>query len=226
MYVKRDMLKKTNSVFLGTFLWMFFGLLTTAITAVFLQTHGFVNSVLSNSLLFKIILFAQLILMFVFSFAFKKLNTSAITSMFFAYSVMNGVTISIVLSIYRISSILSVLSGTTGLFLLLAVYGYLTKKDISSWHSIFFVGLIAVIISSFINIFLKSTGFEILISAISLLIFCGFTIYDIDRIKQTELFNTLKNENIARARIYFAMSLYLDFIGIFLNLLSITGKKK
>ena len=136
------------------------------------------------------------------------------------YSIVTGVTFSTIFITFEMSSIIMVFLITALLFGLLAAYGYFTKRDVTKIGNMLFVALIAIIIISIINIFLRNSSIELGISIISVIIFMGYVIYDMNNIKY--LLSSLDDD---KASVYGAFQLYLDFINIFIRLLELFGKK-
>ncbi len=211
-----------NKVFQKTFLWMFLGLLGTAIVAWYTYSSGLISNLIGEST-FAIALIVELVVVLLFTFLFKKLPATIVGILFFVYSMVNGVTLSVIFYTYDLTSIIWAFVATTGLFGGLSLYGYITKKDLSKFGTILFIGLIMGILVSIINLFLKNDIIYIIIDWAILAIFCGITIYDINKIKALA-----ENENMDenKIHIYGAMQLYLDFINLFLRILSIFAKRK
>jgi FtsH-binding integral membrane protein len=137
------------------------------------------------------------------------------------FAALMGLSFATIFVVYNIGSIVSAFMGAAILFSVMSVYGYFTKKDLSGLGSLLFVGLIAIIIASIINIFIGSTVFQMVISAIAIIIFLGLTAYDTQQIRQEV---SVENDGIAEIR--GALSLYLNFINLFLSLLQLFGEKK
>ncbi|MCI8965435.1 MAG: Bax inhibitor-1/YccA family protein [Clostridia bacterium] len=211
-----------KNVLAKTFLWMFLGILGTAIVAVFTYTSGLAESFVFNGT-YALICIAELAVVLIFSLLFRKLSPTAVTVLFFAYAMISGVTLSTIFYIYELSSIVIALFGSAGVFGALAYAGYKTDKDISSMGNILMIGLIVGLILSIINIFMASTMLEIVLNWAILAIFLGFTLYDMNKIKMILSSNEYEEDKVA---IYGAMELYLDFINIFLRILAIFGKHR
>ena len=211
-----------KNVLAKTILWMFLGILGTAIVAVFTYTSGLAESFVFNGT-YALICIAELAVVLIFSLLFRKLSPTAVTVLFFAYAMISGVTLSTIFYIYELSSIVIALFGSAGVFGALAYAGYKTDKDISSMGNILMIGLIVGLILSIINIFMASTMLEIVLNWAILAIFLGFTLYDMNKIKMILSSNEYEEDKVA---IYGAMELYLDFINIFLRILAIFGKHR
>ena len=212
-----------NKIFGKTFLWMFLGLLGSAIIAWYTYSSGlFVDIILGGY--FNTLLILELVAVLVFSFLFRKLPPVAVGILYFVYAMLNGVTLSTIFVVFELSSIIYLFIISAFVFVALGFLGYRTNQDLSSWRPYITVFLIAGILLSVINVFiLKSPGFDLVIDWLILALFCGVTIYDINKIKLLQEEPNIDQEKI---HIYCAMNLYLDFINIFLRILSIFGKRR
>lgn len=212
-----------NKLFGKTFFWMFLGLLGSGIVAWYTYSSGlFINIVVEGY--FNALLIVELLAVLLFSFLFRKLPPVVVGILYFVYSMLNGVTMSTIFAVYELSSITYLFVIAALLFGALAFIGYKTDKDLSSWGPYITVFLIAGILLSVINLFfIKSSGFDLILDWLILALFFGVTIYDINKIKLLQSDSTVNQEKI---HIYCAMQLYLDFINIFLRMLSIFGKRK
>lgn len=211
-----------KNVLAKTFLWMFLGVLGTAIVAVFTYTTGLAESFVFNGT-YGLICVAELVVVLIFSLLFRKLSPTAVTILFFGYAMISGVTLSTIFYIYEVSSIVMALFGSAVVFGALAYAGYKTDKDISSIGNILMIGLIVGLVLSILNIFMGNTMLEIALNWGILAIFLGFTVYDMNKIKMILSSNEYDEDKVA---IYGAMELYLDFINIFLRILAIFGKRR
>ena len=167
-----------------------------------------------------IIMFAPLVAVLGMSLAYEKMSKSTIQILLYAFAVLMGVSFSTIFVVFQLGSIVSAFMGGAVLFGTLSFYGYFTKKDLSSWGTFLLVGLIAVIIASIVNIFIGSTALQMTVSAIAILVFLGLTAYDTQRIREI-----VSYENDGKAELMGALSLYLNFINIFLSLLQLFGNR-
>ncbi len=212
---------EVNDVFSRVFLWMFGGLFVTGIIAYLIYSSGLVYAVCTPPLLY-ICIIVELVLVIATTAAIRKLSPTIAASLFIAYSAINGVTLSSIFVLYDMNSIGVILIETSLLFGVLAFIGYTTKVDVSKWGTVLLAALLVSIVASVINLFVGSTGIEIALTWITLLIFGGLTIYDTNKIK-----NLMAVESdVKRIAIYGALELYLDFINIFLKLLRLFGKRR
>lgn len=212
-----------NKIFGKTFFWMFLGLLGSGIIAAYTYYSGLIVNIVTDGY-WSALLILELAVVIIFSFLFRKLSPTAVGVLYFLYSMINGVTLCTVFAVYELNSIISLFVVSALIFATLGYIGYKTDKDLSSWGTYLSVFLIAGLILSILNLFIfKSTGFELILDWFILAVFFGVTIYDINKIKTLENDPDLDTNKI---HIYCAMQLYLDFINIFLRILSIFGKRK
>ena len=207
------------------YLWMAFALVITGLAAFYVAQSGFVFTLFNNSALLWGLIIAELALVFGLSAAINKLSLPVATLMFVVYSVINGVTLSSIFIIYKISSIATVFFITAGTFGAMALYGYPTKRDLSSIGKYLFMALIGLIIATVVNIFMKSSGLDMIISYAGVLIFVGLTAYDTQKIKEMCQSLDYVDESTQKLALLGALSLYLDFINLFIYLLRIFGKR-
>lgn len=213
----------TENKLLGkTFFWMFLGILGSAIVAWYTYSSGlFLQLAMKGT--FGIILIVELVVVLLFSFLFRKLPPVAVGILYFIYSMVNGVTLSTIFYLYELNSIIYLFGISALIFAALAFIGYKTEADLTSWRPYITVFLIAGIVMSLINLFLKNSMFDLIIDWFVLALFCGVTIYDLNKVKMLESEVETGDEKL---HIYCAMQLYLDFINIFIRILSIFGKRK
>lgn len=212
-----------NKLFGKTFFWMFLGLLGSGIIAWYTYASGLFMDILLGDY-FNILLIVELLVVFAFSLLFKKLPPLVVSILYFVYSMINGVTLSVVFVVFELSSIVYLFAISAGIFAVLGIIGYKTNKDLTSWGPYLSVFLIAGILLSIVNLFLlKNSMFELVLDWLILALFFGITIYDINKIKLLQDDSSIDTNKI---HIYCAMQLYLDFINIFLRILSIFGKRK
>lgn len=211
-------LKRTYS---KVFAWMFIGLLVTFLTGYIVSVNeNMLIAVFEKNLwiLFSII---EIVLVIFLSARIRKMSSTTARICFILYSFVTGLTFSSIFITYKISSIIYVFGITAILFGIFALIGRFTKIDLSKLGTFLFMALIGIVICSIINIFLKSEGFDLGITIISLIVFIGYTAYDVQKIKLLQ--NSFESEdNLA---ICGALELYLDFINIFLDLLRLLASR-
>jgi len=209
------------------YLWMSLALVITGFTAYFVATsQTLLTMILGNSLVMWGLIIAEFALVFAISGAINKLSLTTATLLFTLYSVLNGATLSVIFLAYTLSSIASVFFITSATFGAMALYGYFTKKDLSSWGRILFMALIGIIIATVVNIFLKSGALNMIVSYVGVLVFVGLTAYDSQKIKEMLLQASDAGEGMQKIALLGALSLYLDFINLFIYLLRIFGSNR
>lgn len=169
-----------------------------------------------------IVIFAPLVAVLVLSVAAEKFSKPGLQIFLQAFAALMGLSFATIFAVYTMGSVATAFMGGAVLFATMSLYGYFTKKDLSSIGSLLFVGLIAIIIASIINIFVGSTVFQMVISAIAIIIFLGLTAYDTQQIRNL----VSVDGDTGREEVLGALSLYLDFINLFLSLLQLFGSKK
>ena len=205
-----------------TFFWMFLGLLGTAIVAWYTYASGlFIDIIIGDY--WSTLLIVEIAVVLLFSFLFKKLPPIIVGILFFLYAFINGVTLSTIFILFELTSIVYLFIASAILFGGMALYGYKTKKDLSNWRILLFGSLLIGLILSLVNLFFKNSVLDIVLEWVILIIFFGITAYDINKIKQLQYTEGLDKSKL---HIYGAMELYLDFINIFIRILSIFGKRK
>ena len=204
--------------------WMTLALLITGVTAYGVASSPTLLMTLmtSRGLLFGLII-AELALVFIITGALQRLSLTTATLLFIVYSVLNGAMLSSVFVVYTMTSIAKVFFITAGTFGAMAFYGYTTKKDLTSLGKILFMALIGVIIASVVNMFLHSSGLDLVVSIIGVLVFVGLTAWDSQQIKMSLAMAPDLGETSQKLALTGALSLYLDFVNLFLYLLRFFG---
>lgn len=220
--IKEESTSIGNAVLGKTFLWMFLGLIGTGITAWYTYSSGIMLKLIMDNT-FWIIAIVELIVVIAFSAGFRKWSPTVVTVLFFLYSMINGLSLSTIFAYFELGSIFNTFFSTAAIFGVLAVVGYKTKVDLSKFGNIFLSMLLAGLILTVINIFIGSSTFAIVLNWIMLAIFFGLVIYDMSKMRVLQEEGTFEEDKIA---IYCAMQLYLDFINIFIRILSILGKRR
>ena len=209
------------------YVWMTLALLITGATAYGVATSpGIQMALFSNQVLFWGLIIAEFALVIGISAAINRLSLTTATLMFILYSVINGAVLSSIFLIYTMSSIASVFFITAGTFGVMALIGYATKKDLTSMGKILFMALIGIIIATIVNIFLKSSGLQMIVSYLGVLVFVGLTAYDSQKIKQMLQMAPDTSEASQKLALLGALTLYLDFINLFIYLLRIFGRRE
>lgn len=217
--------QEASTIFLAkVFNWMAIGLAVTGGVAFLTAETGMVRTLISSPLFFILVL-AELGMVFFLSARIEKLQPGTATGLFLGYSILNGLTLSTLFLAYTHASIAGTFLVTAGMFGAMAVYGMVTKRDLSGMGSFLFMGLIGILLASLVNIFLKSSGLYWAISGIGVLVFVGLTAYDVQKIKNIGEEGIMQQGEAAihKGSIIGALALYLDFINLFLMLLRFFG---
>lgn len=208
------------------YVWMTLALVLTGITAYGVAASpALLLTIATNKLLFWGIIIAEFALVMGISGAINRLSLSVATLLFALYSVLNGVTLSFIFVAFTTASITQVFFITAGTFAAMAAFGSFTKKDLSTLGRILFMALIGLVIATVVNIFMKSSGFDLILSYVGVLIFTGLTAWDAQKIKLMLAQSPDGGEASQKLALLGALTLYLDFINLFLYLLRILGKR-
>ena len=209
------------------YVWMTLALVITGFTAYGVATSpGVLQAIYGNQLLFWGMIIAEFALVIGVSAAINRLSLTTATLMFILYSVINGALLSYIFLVYTASSVATVFFITAGTFGAMALVGYTTKTDLTSIGKYLFMALIGLIIATVVNVFIKSEGFTYILSYIGVLIFVGLTAYDSQKIKQMLIQAPDAGESAQKLALLGALTLYLDFINLFIYLLRIFGKRE
>ena len=222
-----------NAFMRGVYHWMALGLIVTAVLSYMTAHTPVLLSLVMNpetgspTLLFWGLLIGELIMVMAIAGAINKLSAATASGLFLLYSALNGVTLSFIFLVYTQASIVSTFFICAAMFGAMSVYGLVTKKDLTSWGSFLFMGLVGVIIASVVNIFLQSSAMHFIIGIAGVLIFTGLTAYDTQQLKvMGESAPADDATAVRRGTILGALRLYLDFINLFLMLLRLFGSSR
>ena len=209
------------------YLWMTLALAITGFTAHIVSTNfGIQNFIADHPWIMIAAIVAELVLVIAVSARIDRLSLSTATLLFIAYAVLNGLTLSPILMVYTQSSVAKVFFITAGTFGAMALFGSRTRRDLSMMGRILIMGLIGIIIASVVNIFLKSSGFEMILSYLGVAIFVGLTAWDAQKIKMMLAQCEAPDEEAHKVALLGSLSLYLDFVNLFLYLLRIFGSRE
>ncbi len=229
-YVLSREASQASTLFLAkVFNWMAVGLGLTALTAFLVANSAAAQQLIfGNMLIFYGLIIGELGLVIYLSARLAKISATQATAMFLVYSALNGATLSVVLLIYTATSVASAFVVAAGMFGAMAIYGTVTKKDLTSLGSFMFMGLIGIIIAAVVNIFLRSPAVSWVISAIGVVVFTGLTAYDVQKISRYGAAGIMGGEAgaIRKGAIMGALNLYLDFVNLFLSLLRLMGNRR
>jgi FtsH-binding integral membrane protein len=201
--------------------WMFGGLLLTTVAALWVVSSPAMQQlVLGNPIVRIGLIVAEIGIVFYLSLRLTKMSAAAAMAAFLTYSVLNGLTLSVIFFAYSTGSLVNAFATAAGMFGAMSIYGTVTKRDLTSWGSFFMMGLFGIIICMVVNMFLRSTGLDFVVSILGVFIFLGLTAYDTQKIRAYANIGGGLSDNFA---IIGALRLYLDFINIFLFLLRLFG---
>lgn len=217
-----------NSFLSKIFLWMFIGLMVTGATAYFTAlTPSLILLLARNQFLFIALILGEFFLVATLSRNAMKYSYQKNIGLFLAYSVLNGLTLSIIFVVYTGSSIVLAFLSSALVFAVMAIYGSVTKTDLTPFRSFLMISVIGIIILSIINIFIASGNLGYWIGVFGVVIFAGLTAYDLQKMKSIYLFSLQDNSTLQNnLTITGALTLYLDFINIFLFMLRISGRRR
>ena len=216
--------EKMQSFFTKVYLWMFIGLLVSAGVSYYTSINKELLSLLASSYIFVVLIEFGVVI--ALTALIKKVSPTVAKILFIIYSALNGFTLASIFMVYKLDSIVMIFLGAALLFILLAIYGYVTKTDLTKFGKVLFIGLIAIIIMSIINMFVGGSSFGSVIAIISIMIFLGLTAYDMQKLER--IYYSYENDAnmLDKIAIYGALDLYLDFINIFIELLRLFGNRR
>jgi len=206
---------------------MAFGLGATALTAlVVFHSPAAKEIIFGSRAVFYGLLLAELVMVWAFTPLARRMGAIGAATLFYVYSIVNGLTLSVVFLIYTQESIASTFFVTAGTFGAMSAYGYVTKRDLTSWGSFLMMGLIGLIVGSVVNLFLHSPMLNWGVTVFGVLIFVGLTAYDTQKIKELSVIGNTGTDEDHKEAIHGALYLYLDFINLFLMLLRLLGRRR
>jgi FtsH-binding integral membrane protein len=208
---------------------MAIGLGLTGFTALYVSnSETMLKLIFGNQLIFFGLIIGELVLVFSLASRVNKMQASTATSLFVLYAALNGVTLSAIFLIYTRSSITSTFFICAATFVASSIYGMVTKRDLTSMGQFMFMGLIGIVIASVVNLFVRSSGMSLIVSYIGVIVFVGLTAYDTQKLRTMALSQPagLDGATVRKGAILGALTLYLDFINLFLMLLRILGSRE
>jgi len=206
--------------------WMVGGLITTSVTAWIVFQFEALQQLIFGTPLMWVVLFAPLVMVFILSSRIDTMKPSTAAGLFIAYSLVNGLSFSMIFMLYELGSIFQVFGIAAGMYGAAACYGYFTKRDLTGLGSFLFMGLIGLILAMIVNYFLGSSVMEFVVSVLGVLIFTGLTAYDMNRLKNQAIVMYADKGAAQKRTIITALSLYLNFLNIFLFLLRLLGSRR
>lgn len=201
---------------------MSIAVITSMLVSYFVGTTPELLQFFFTGIMKWIVMFAPLVAIIGLTFASENLGKSGLQLFLHGFAALMGLSFATIFAVFTMGSIFTAFMGAAVLFGTMSAYGYFTKKDLSSLGQMMFVGLIAIIIASVINIFIGSTVMQMVISALAIIIFMGLTAYDTQEIRET----VSTDSETGREEVLGALTLYMDFINLFLNLLQLFGDRK
>ncbi len=228
-FSQNAILVKTNSFIRSVYNWMAIALSLTGLTAYYVSHNEAASQLIYGTPgLMMVLIFATLGFVFFLSARIQKIKATTATALFTIYSILNGITLSFIFMVYTSTSIVSTFMICSVTFLCCSVYGMVTKKDLTSLGGFMFMGLIGIIIASVVNIFLQSSGMQMIISYVGVVVFIGLTAYDTQKLKTmaVTLPNNATGAMVRKGALMGALTLYLDFINLFIMMLHIFGGRR
>jgi FtsH-binding integral membrane protein len=217
----------SRSFVANVFSYMTLALVITGVAAYWFAASGNMLALLQGSqLLMWGVMLAPIGMVLIMSFAFNRLSFGALMGLFLAYSLVNGISLSVIFLVYSSAAISKVFFITAGLFATMAVVGYTTKTDLTKLGSILMMAVFGIVIASLVNYFLESAAFDYLISCVGVLVFTGLVAYDTQKVKRIGAGVEYGTATAGKLALMGALSLYLDFINLFLFLLRVFGGRR
>ena len=219
---------QVNEFIRSVYNWMAIGLGLTGVVAFYVSnSETLLKLIFGNQIIFFGLIIGELVLVFTISARVHKMQASTATYLFVLYAALNGATLSAIFLIYTSSSITSTFFICAATFIASSIFGMVTKRDLTSMGQFMFMGLIGIVIASVVNLFVRSSGMSLIVSYIGVIIFVGLTAYDTQKLRTMALSQPagLDSGTVRKGAILGALTLYLDFINLFLMLLRILGNR-
>lgn len=213
--------REINTAMAGVYKHMSLAVITSMLVAWFVSNSFTLMSILFGTALKWVVIFAPLVAVFALGFALYKVSKPVAVGLLHGFAALMGVSMATIFAVYTSASIFTAFMGAAILFGVMSFYGYFTRKNLDSWGQWLFVGLIAIVIASIVNLFIGSTVGQMVISALAIIIFLGLTAYDTQNIRES-----LQVDSGGNSEVVGALSLYLNFINIFVSLLQLFGNKE
>ena len=219
---------QVNTFIRSVYNWMAIGLGLTGFVAFYVSnSEAIMRLIFGNQLIFFGLIIGELALVFTISARVHKMQASTATSLFVLYAALNGITLSAIFLIYTRASITSTFFICAATFIASSIFGMTTKRDLTSMGQFMFMGLIGIVIASVVNLFMRSSGISMIVSYIGVIVFVGLTAYDTQKLRTMALSQPagIDGGTLRKGAILGALTLYLDFINLFLMLLRILGSR-
>jgi FtsH-binding integral membrane protein len=210
-----------NSRMISVYNNMFLAVVNSMLVSLLVASSPALMALLFGTALKWLVIFAPLVMIFAMTWIMQRATQGQARAMLHVFAALMGLSMSTIFVVYTTTSIVTAFMGAAILFGTMSIYGYFTKKSLESWGSFLFVGLIAVVITSIVNLFIGSSTLAMVVSAVAIIVFLGLTAYDTQRIR-TDL---SVYEPDSKAEVLGALSLYLNFINLFMSLLQLFGNR-
>ncbi|HXK49490.1 MAG TPA: Bax inhibitor-1/YccA family protein [Clostridiales bacterium] len=225
--ISQEVAEEQRRFMLSVYNWMMTALLVTTGVAYFVSTsESMIMFMYGSPFVFFGLFIAQLFAVGSLAVAVRKMSASTAMTVFFLYAALNGLTLSFIFLVYTQAAITTAFFTAAAMFGAMSFFGYVTKMDLTSWGGFFFMGLIGIVIGSVVNMFWASSTLYWLITYIGVFVFVGLTAYDTQKIKQMNIIGNEGTDEDKKEAIMGALTLYLDFINLFLLLLRIFGRRR
>lgn len=223
-----DITSAFSTLMRKVYVWMTLALVVSGLTAGYVAgNEGMLYAILTNKVLFYGLMIGEVVLVIGLSAAINRISALTATLLFLAYAVLNGATLSILLVLFTATSLATTFFVTAGTFVAMALVGSVTKMDLTKMGSYLIMAVVGLIIASVVNMFMQNSTLDLIVSGIGVLVFTGLTAYDAQKIKEMMLENgTEVNEQTQKLALLGALTLYLDFINLFLYLLRFLGNRR
>ena len=223
-----DLNRLVSSKVRGSMMWMLLGLVITGLFGFFVYNGLMTRNLIAIGIIrmYYVLAVIEVIVVVAFSALIYKAKSSTLKLMFLIYSALNGLTLSAIGIIYAPSVVISAFLGTLVLFAVVAVYGYFTKENLTKFTPMLMIGLISIVLVSLVNIFLRNSGLDLFVSVLGVIVFTIFIAVDVNRIKSNIIAYAVQEDSeiLNKIEISGALSLYLDFVNLFLSILRISGR--
>ena len=216
----------------NVFLWMFIALGVSALVAYSFNTNDALKAMVEDPLthgltgLGLLAVFSPLAFVLIIRFGFNRLSYGVLALIFITYAAVTGISLSLIIAVYTSSSVLGVFLTTSVVFGIMAIAGYTTKQDLTKFGSILIMFLIGIVVASLVNMFLHSSGLDMIISYIGVAVFVGLTAYDVQKLKNIGAGLEYGDASASKMALMGGLTLYLDFINLFIMLLRVFGRRR
>ncbi|MEI6142094.1 MAG: Bax inhibitor-1/YccA family protein [Mariniphaga sp.] len=223
----QQMARETQRFFVMVCAWMSFALIVTGLTAyVIASSPGMIVNFSENRILMAGLLIFEVAIVMILVGGIKKMSEEMASLLFIAYSILNGFTLSVIFLVFTEESLATAFFVTAGTFAIMSSFGYLTKFDLTAFGNLLFMGLLGLVLATLINLHYQNNEVTWITTYFGVVLFIGLIAYDTQEIKKLVVFGNEESEEKKKSAIIGALTLYLDFINLFLKFLNIFGKRK